>query len=555
MKMRSTIDELKRLKEILAITAKYGYSYYIRQLKLGHILPLEKKVKYLIHSRYQPIVEKTESQPVLLRKLLTELGPTFIKFGQILSTRADLLPEEYLDELKKLTDSVSPFSFEEAKTIVETELKQPLNKLFQDFQTKPQASASLSQVHKARLFDGREVAVKIQRQNIEPKIKQDLNILLFLAKTINNQLPETRVYRLPEIAKEFAETTLRELDFSIEAGNARVFKRMFENDPTIKIAETYPEYSTSKILTMEFIYGIKIDDLENLKKHKIDSKLLVKNGINAFFKEIMSAGFFHADPHLGNYFALPKSVFCFIDYGMVGFVDKNTRQHLIGIFSGFLNFDSEELISHVRALVHTDTYSDPQAFERSVQTVVQQWQGVELKNASIAQSLLTIMKSGASNGVFFPSSLALLAKCLYALEEMGRKLDSEFNVVEEMRPFLQKMLSERLNPIELIKKSEENFILTSDYAEKFPSLVAGALDKINNGEVQIKLDTKELEDYIFHLNRNDNRRIIITTVAAEIIIFLIVYTIFGPSLHGRLWLLVCGFILLPIFLAIAEYKG
>ncbi|HHD10944.1 MAG TPA: hypothetical protein ENK42_00750, partial [Deltaproteobacteria bacterium] len=334
---------IMRLNRIVTILVRYGFGWLVAELRIVPFFSFFKRV--LTWGR--PAKGLTTAERI--RCVLEELGPTFIKLGQVASTRADIFPPDIIEELKKLQDAVPPVSFSEVKKVVERSLKMPLKKAFKDFQRKPVASASIAQVHYAVLHDGTEVAVKVKRPNIEEIIDADLSVMFFLAKLIYRHIPASRRYRPVEVVEEFSRVIHNELDLSIEGSNATIFARIFRDDPTVKIPAVYWEYTTQDVLTMERVGGIPLDEAERIREKGLDIKKIAENGIRAFFKQVFDHGIFHGDLHPGNIFTTDEGVIVYVDFGIVGRLDRRLRYYLATMLFHLVRQDY-----HRMALLHRE---------------------------------------------------------------------------------------------------------------------------------------------------------------------------------------------------------
>ena len=296
------LENLKRVKYIVSILTKQGFGYFIERLNLKRYIPFKERIKLGKEKK------EKKSAPVRLRLALEELGPTFVKFGQLLSTRPDIIPEDFIKELSKLQDNVPPFSYRQVEEQIKKELGKPINEIFLYFDKKPIASASIGQVHEAKLKNGKKVAVKVQRPDIEKTINEDLDILTFFADIVDKHMPKFKIYNPKGLVEEFKKTIKKELNYRIEANNICRFYQNFKDSKTVVVPKVYQEYSTKKVLTMSFIEGTKISELWRIKEKWLNKKVIAKNGANAFFKQILIDGFFHADPHPGNIFVLKNNV-------------------------------------------------------------------------------------------------------------------------------------------------------------------------------------------------------------------------------------------------------
>lgn len=519
LSLAATIGDLQRFRQIVGVIFEEGFAYFVEKAHLKWAVPLECRIRCFLKACVgMRQAEPGDDYPVRIRDLLTKLGPSFVKLGQVLSLRPDILPQELTNELAKLTNQVPSFPFSDAKQIVENDLGKPLAKLFKRFDQKPLAAASLAQVHKAVLPDGTKVAVKIQRPGIRNIIEKDIHIMAFAASMIEKYIPEWQVYRPTRLVKEFAQTIGRELDFTIEAIHAKRFETMFKDDSTIKVAHVFKDDSSKNILTMELIEGIPLDDKKALKKAKIDKKILAQHGVNALLRQVFIEGFFHADPHPGNYFALPGNVFAFIDYGMAGRLMPKDRVELASFFISFLNEDSESAIKHLLHIVETTEASDIASFEHDVDDILHEWYGAKLKDVSLALAFFRIMESGRKNSIYFPSSFAYLGKSLLTTESMGYALDPEFDFVKEMKPYIKKIIKEEFDPVKVGTKLFDQSLDYVSYAQTFPELTVQFLEKINKGEIGIKIDERQIKELEAKINWSTSKKLTVI-----ILIFLSIF--------------------------------
>ena len=544
-----TIGDIKRFRTITALVWEEGFAFVLEKARLRWGVPIECRIRCFLKmcaGMWKP--QPGNDYPVRLRVLLTKLGPSFVKLGQVLSLRPDLLPQELTTELSKLTNQVPSFPYSQVEQIIEKDLGKPIEKIFKHFDDKPLAAASLAQVHKAVLFDGTKVAVKVQRPGIRSVIEKDIHIMALFARQLSERVPEWRIFRPILLVKEFAETIGRELDFTIEAIHGKRFEAMFEDDGTIKVAHVFKEYSSKNVLTMDLIEGVRLDNEKSLKNAKIDKKILAQNGVNALLRQVFVEGFFHADPHPGNYFALPGNVFAFIDYGMVGRLMQKDRLELASFFISFLNEDSESAIKHLLHIVDTTQDSNIPSFEHDVDDILHEWYGAKLKDVSLAQAFFRIMESGRKNGIYFPSSFAYLGKSLLTTEAMGFSLDPEFDIADQMRPYIKKIIKEELNPIKAKTKILDQSLDYINYAQTFPEATMRLIDKLSSGEIGVKINLEELESFEKKLSSAGYKRLITTIIIMIIIAVGISYLVQYSLLNLHLSVGTFSIILLIIFL-------
>ncbi len=508
-----TFADLNRLRRILIIVFESGGGLLVDRLRLKYFVPLWSRVRRLWRKppSAADLVRMEGAQPIVspavLRSVLERLGPTFVKLGQILSLRADLVGEELSAELSKLHSDVGPFPYDTVRRIVKDELSGFPEDVFRSFEDKPVAAASLAQVHRAWLKDGTEVAVKVQRPGIRKTIEQDVHILYYLAGLAERFIPELRIYQPTRIVKEFADWTMRELDFSVEGHNAERFRFIFKENPKISIPKIYREFTTPRVLTMEFSHGVKISEVEKIRAFGVDMKQLASTGVDAFFQQFFIAGFFHADPHPGNFFVLPGGSLCLHDCGMVGYLDSTTRRELLSCLVSFVNQDIEAYSKHVLHLAITDERSDVAAFEKDVAAILSEFFFSE-QQPSVAWAFFRVINKGAQNGIRFPADLALFGKALVTTEAMGLKLYPGFNFNKELEPFLNKALRGYFSPTRALQRIETNLLDYAGALTDLPERMQNVLVKVEKGEIGVKLDAGDLQGIKREFDRQNDLRIL-----------------------------------------------
>ena len=525
MNMKIRIGDLNRLRKILVTVFEAGGGIFIEQMRIKYLVPFYCRIRFflrkppadrcLIRFKYG---EKVVS-PKALREVLEKLGPTFIKFGQVLSLRADLVGGEISTELAKLQSEVRPFSYHEARRIIEEELGDPPEKLFNAFEEKPVAAASLAQVHRAFLKEGAEVAVKIQRPYIKNTIEQDIHILNYLAHLAERIVAAWKPYQPIRVVNEFAEWTLRELDFSVEGHNADRFRFIFKDNPHISIPRIYWDYTTSKVLTMEFVHGVKANDLAGMEELGVDRKLLASYGIDALLQQFLIDGFFHADPHPGNFFALKDNILCLHDFGMVGYLSQDERKELVSCFSAFLNKDVESFVKHFMHLAIISEESDVEGLEKDVSGILS---GLFFspKQSSVAGIFFRAINKGAKHRLSFPSDLALFGKAIVTAEAMGLKIYPEFDLNKEFAPFITKFWKTYLKPRKLLQTFETEILDYLQFLKTLPEKVDKILHRVEKGQISIKLDTEELLRIKSEYDRQDDLRILGTGLAVVFLVLI-----------------------------------
>jgi ubiquinone biosynthesis protein len=543
-----------RYLEIVNVIASHGFSDIVSNSKLtnyinfGKRIVLRKKVidveKYSVYERVRMILEK--------------LGPTFIKFGQVMSNRSDLIPQELILELEKLQDSVPPFPGEEAKQLIEQELKDPIEKLFAKFEITPLAGASISQVHRAVLFDKSEVIVKVQRPNIIKKIKIDLEIMLHIAMMAEKHIPDMKAFNLISIVEEFNKAIKQELDFTIEAAHMERFAADFHKDSNIYVPKCNQELSTKTILTMEFMDGIKVANIKELEKNGLSLKKIAINGVDAILKQIFEHGFFHADPHPGNIFILENNVIAFIDFGMMGILSKKTQESFASIILGVVNKDIQKVTRSLLKLSPNSNDVEISELEISVSELVDKHFYKSLQNLDMVTILNDLLSLFIANNLKMPSNFYLLTRALVLAQAFGTRLDPDFNISEHLKHYTKKMLRERFNPKTIAK---EIYSFGNDFWElllNFPAEIQDIILKVKQGKLKIDIEHKGFESMMITHERISNK-IAFSVVLASIVIGSSVLIlpgipplIYGVSIIGLLGFL--GAVILGFWLLISIMK-
>ncbi|GCC10785.1 putative protein kinase UbiB [archaeon] len=498
--------EIKRLREIVRVLNKYGFDIVLKRLRLYYHLPFRKKVNKGV---------ETLTTPQRARKILEELGPIFIKFGQILSTRSDLIPKEYIYELRKLQDKIPSFPFEEVKVIVERELNSPMESIFESFDREPLASASLAQVHRATLKDGRNVVVKVQRAGIEPIIESDLTLLSHLASLAEKRIPELRNYNPAGIVRQLKISIRKELDFVREGRNTERFTKNFRDVDYIVIPQVFWEHTTKKILILEYLEGIKIDELEKLTAMGYNRKLLAERGAEAIMMQIFVFGFFQGDPHPGNILVLRDNKLGLIDFGQVGRLRKSLKEKLVDFAIAIIKKDTEgiyEVLLRIGAMEH-DVPSDELRDE--IEDIVSDYYDVKLSHVNIASLVQELFDISLTYRVRMPPDFAILIKSLVTSEAIARQLYSEFNITEVAEPFVKNLIKERLSVGESSKRVARKSKKIGNAIFNIPLKTEAFLDKINTTGLNLK--HVGFEELIEELDTLSNRISFALIISAIII--------------------------------------
>jgi ubiquinone biosynthesis protein len=531
-----TYKSAKRLQRIINVFLKYGFGRIIEQIHLGRYIPFKKRLRSF---GAWPAL-KSPTVPERLRMAFAELGPSFIKLGQLLSSRPDLITVPFADELKKLQDEVPPFPAHEAKQIIESEFRGPLEDIFSSFDERPVAAASIAQVHKARLLDGSDVIVKVQRPGIREQIESDINILFTIARLLDRYVSESRFFNPIGIVDEFSRTIRKELDFAEEGRNCSRFRRNFEQNPDIYIPRIYPQYVTEKTLVMERVNGTRIDDIGAIDRMGFDRRELAKTGVDAFFKQILEDGFFHADPHPGNIIVMPSGIIAFVDFGIVGRVSDEMKDTMANTFLALIRKDFDGLIDQYMALGMFADHIDIEIFKREFKAdlvdFMEPLYDLTLHEVDMALYLDMVTHLAIKHNLKMPSDLLLINKAMLILENIGRQLDPAFNFIAAAEPYASKLIQQRISPSRFYEKAKENIGEFSDFLSIFPRQMKQIVRKILKDDIHLKMYHINLPEFIKDMDRSSNRISFAMIVSAMILSSAILHasgagpTIFGFSL-------------------------
>ena len=534
-----TYRHVKRYRRILTVLFKYGFGDLVDVLKIEQYLEIG--LRLVSKKRREKIESHTRAERV--RMAVEELGPTFIKMGQILSTRPDLLPVEFIMELPKLQDDVPSFPFSEVKRIVEKELKKPLEDIFSYFDKEPLAAASIGQVHKATTMEGDDVVVKVQRPGIQRTIEVDLEIMLHLATLMEKHLEGWDIQQPSRIVEEFAITLEKELDYTLEAAYMERFAREFKNDPSVYIPKLYRSVTTSRILTMEHIKGIKSSNIELLVKEGFDCCRIAKRGFKLIMKQVFVNGFFHADPHPGNIFILPEDVICLIDFGMVGRIDLKTRENFADLILSIVHMDETKAADLLLKLTVFDKNPDNKAIEREVAEFMDQHCYRPLKEIDLGKLLNQLLEVSTRHRLSIPPDFFLMIKALSTVEGLGRLLDPDFDVIKHAAPFVRRLQFNRINPKRILHDVSGSGLELFAIAKDIPGELREILKIVRQGNLKMDFEHHGLEPMMSSNDKISNR-LSFAIVLASLIIgsALIVLSDVPPKWHEIPVIGLAGFI-------------
>ncbi|MFH2092167.1 MAG: AarF/UbiB family protein [Pseudomonadota bacterium] len=548
-----TYRNINRYRQILTILFKYGFGNIIDALKIDQYLEIGLKMI----SRTKPERVERLTPPQRVRLLFEELGTTFIKFGQILSTRPDLIPLDYIFELEKLQDNVPEFSFPDVQKILNKEFSLQ-DDPFLSMEETPFASASIGQVHRAKLKTGETVAVKIQRPGIRKQIKVDLEIMNHLATLMERHIEDLSFFRPVKIIEEFASTLEKELDYTLEASNMERVAQQFVFDSNIHIPKVYLSRTTEIVLCMEYIQGIKISDVEALDQAGMNRKLLTRQGAEFILKQVFEYGFFHADLHPGNLFVLPNNVLGPVDFGMMGFMDRRAREVFIDLIASVVTQNPSATGHYLLELTEYDEEPDMRLLERDLSTFISQYLTKALKHIHMGRLLQDLLKITVTHKLRLYPDTFLMMKSFAAVEGVAHRLDPDFDMAGYAAPFIKKKKMERYAPKRISEDLTRVAVESLQLLQEVPRDSISILRQARKGKFVLGFDIQKLDKILVSYRRESHKlsvSIIISSliIAASLLLsFKVAPLIFGVSILGMSG--IAGAVLLGLWLFVRPGK-
>ncbi len=510
--LRRRLAEIARGRRITEILVRNGLGFLVEQLALDRFVPRVWRRRTV---RADDAVGRL-TVPQRLRHTLEELGATYIKLGQLLSGRADLLPPDYIEEFSKLLDSAPPVAADEIRSVIESELGAAVEELFASFDDAPLASASIGQVHRATLVDGQEVVVKVQRPGIETVVEADLDLLLHQARFLEGRSEMMRDYNLVAIGSELARSLREELDYQVEGRHAERLRNNLSRDPRFVVPRVFWSMTSKRTITLEYLEGIPINQLARLRNAGYDLTSIAKLGIEAYLKQIFVDGFYHADPHPANIMVV-KDRIGFVDFGTAGFLTNAQKEMLGDMFIQIIDEDAAGLARTVVRMGATRGRPSLGAMEYDLQRLLMRYWGMPLEEIPVGEMLAEVFTTAYRHKVYLPGDLALLARTLITLEGTGRLLDPEFVLVDAVRPFAQQLVRERMSPVVAGRRALRTLRQAADLAQAFPRRLDDLWDQLEEGEITLGVEVRRLELIMKKANSMLNRVAFSVVVAALII--------------------------------------
>lgn len=537
-----TYRNLQRMQTILNVLLKHGFGQLIRQLGLHRLLPLGKQATVFRAEEGDAATPMTLA--VRFRMVLEDLGPTFIKFGQVLSSRPDIVPETFITELVKLQEDVRPIPFPAIRQFVQQELGRDFETLFDSFESQPLAAASIAQVHAAKMHSGEEVVVKVMRPGIEKIIRNDIDILYAIAGLAEKHIQEMERFDPVGLVRQFEKTILREIDFTIEAVNTQRFGENFADDETVVIPEVMWKQSSKRVLTLQRIRGVSLGNCEAVAETGLDPRDIACRGIRIFLRQILEFGFFHADPHPGNVLVLDDDRIALVDFGMVGRLEKSAKENLAILIIGIMEQDYDKMLFAMLDLGFEFEEESARSLRLDLRELVETYYGLPLKNIGISDIIARLINIMIQYGIRVPTDLLTLSRAMVIAEGVGRQLHPEIDVFDIGRPMIVKIVKQRSDPVHIARESVKTLWEFRRLVQAFPTQINAILRRILRGKLRLEFSHANLAPLYREIERLGNRLALGLIIASLIVGSSIIISVSkGPSIFGYPAFGVIGFTL------------
>ncbi|MBX3442116.1 MAG: AarF/ABC1/UbiB kinase family protein [Planctomyces sp.] len=524
---------LGRSRQIATVLLNHGFGDLMDRVGLRRYLRWGTRL-----FRRQRGTECTYTTWQRIRLALEDLGPTYIKFGQVISTRPDILPAQLIEELAQLQEGVPSFDSDLAVRLVEQELGAPVSQLFAEFEREPVAAGSLAQVHRAVHRDGTTLAVKVRRPDVIAGVERDLTLMADLAELAERHLPETRPFDPIGLVSQFARTIRREMNFRREARTLQEFRRAFEGDATLYVPQVYEDLSSEGVLTMEFVCGCRADDRLAIARLGVPPTAVATNGAHIFMKMAFDVGMFHGDPHPGNIRIRPDGTVALLDYGMVGYLEPAKRDQLVDLFVAVVHNDAARAVEVVQVLGQPQGPIDGAALRTDVADFVACYYGISLEQMHVGRLLSDFVALISRHNLRCPPDLMLLIRAMVTLEGVGRTLHPEFNLAGELAPFVEQIVRRRYDPRRVADRAWTDLCKVVGALHSLPGQLSRALGRIGNDDLRVQLEHRGLDRLITEFDRSSNR-VVVGVVTSAILLSTAIVLRGG----GSLWINVPAFLL------------
>lgn len=520
------LRRLNRYREIASLFVKYGFGYILEEVGLFHVLSIKDRIATEVKNG------NTKDMGYRIRCMLEELGPAFIKLGQLLSIRSDILPEEVVKELERLQDQVPPVPVDEIREKIHDEFGRPVNEVFQFFNEDCVAAASIGQVHEAVLPTGESVMVKIQRPEIKRTVETDLEILRDIARMIEQRYDWAQYYNITDMVGELSESIRRELDYSEEVRNTEMVQMQFENCKSIKVPIIYREYSTSQILTMEKIDGIKLNELNEFVSDKQEKRRIADLLVSSFITQILKEGFFHGDPHPGNILFIPENhQLVFIDFGQVGRLSVSMRYNSASMMMGIMQEDTYRIVKSIFKMAYVPSDIDEQHFFDHVDGIRKTVKLSSKEGISLGLTVRELFAAAQEHRIILPKEMTMMGKALITIEGIISEIDPSLDMIEIAKPYGEQLMRERYDPIKVSKRLWNKAEDLSDTLTNIPNQVENVLDQTSKGDLKFEISLSEINRILHKFDRISNQvSFSLTLLAFSIVVLgLIVGATFGNN--------------------------
>ncbi len=546
MMIDQTFRNIGRVRQIAGILSKYGFEDFVNNTPLSSLIPDKRRMSWKKENEI-----KKYNRWELVRMAAEDLGPTFIKLAQAMSNRPDVLPEALIYELQKLQNDVPPITFEKIEEIIEDELGGQIDDFFEEFYKKPIGSASIGQVHRARLKDGSNVVVKVQRPGLRKKVKTDLSILKILVRWGQQQLENQGVFGADDIVNTFEKSLLKELDYTTEARFMEQFRTYYKKNSDFYVPKVYKEISTRKVLVQEFIRGVKITDVEKLEKWGLNTANIAEKGVDIYLSQIFEHGYFHADPHPGNIIIKEDGTICLIDFGMVGKLTKHDRFAFAGILIAMAKKDPKMMARNYKKLAIDVVIEDERAFEAELGELIDDYASLDVSEVNVTELTLRLQDIIRNHRMRMPGGVFIIMRALTILEGIGKTIHPNFKTYEYFKPYGFKLLKQMYSPKNILDDALEIGTRFSEFITSFPVEVREILEKTRKGTLKLEMVNSLDELTMNKLTRTANRLIlgIVTTgIYLTSAIILVAYAFYeGPYESFFFVLSMTGFIIAVVF--------
>lgn len=508
------LKELGRLGQVLSVLTKHGFGWLVVSLHLDRFVPFRKR---LLPRKGKPETLATPSAARRIANVLEELGPTYIKLGQVLGGRQDLLPPTYIQEFRKLQDRVQPFPTAQAREVIEAELGDRAEAVFAEFGPEPFAAGSIAQAYRARTREGRPVVVKVRRPNIQAVLESDIDILMRLAMLAERYVPEYRVFRPILLVEEFAQTVRREIDFVAEASSTERFRRAFEEEPDIAVPEVLWEFSGPGILTLELIEGIPASDEEGLREAGVDRKAVAEHLMDCFMYQYFDMGLFHSDPHQGNLVIQPPDRLGVLDFGQTGRLSDNMRSKLGTLLIAGIQREFDIVVDVLDDVGAMPEDLDEERFKGDLATLVDKYVGIPIKRVNLGTLFEELTETARRHRIVLPRGFVLLGKSLVTMGGVALQFDPDVSMVEVVRPKLRWLAAEKIDPRRLASRGIKSAYHLAALVDQGPRQLRQLARKTLRGRLQFQFRHENLDRLITELDRSSNRLAFAMVVAAVIV--------------------------------------